>query len=217
MQIFCNKFQEKDFAFDFIYLFLIVIILNISFLISTYLIFNKPVFDTGDLKILRTPEKLLIFIIIIPIIEEFSMRGLFVINNKLNIILWTVCLIVILFTFISKLWVLIPITLGIVALSLLLLFNFEFRQAFNHFISNYFLLFLFLTSVVFGLLHLSNYQTLDTHTVLKILPRILGGFYLGYIANKYGIMYSILMHCVNNIIPFLMVICYQYFVNKIII
>lgn len=214
MQIFCNKFQEKDFVFDFIHLFLIVTILSFAFLISTYLIFNKPLFDADDLKLLRTPEKLVIFIIIIPIIEEFSMRGIFVANNKLNIILWTVCLILILFTFISQRWVVIPIILGIVALSLFLFFNFVFRQTFNHFISNYFLLFLFLTSVVFGFLHLTNYQTLDTHTVLKILPRILGGFYLGYIANKYGILYSILMHCVNNTIPFLMVICYQYFVNK---
>jgi membrane protease YdiL (CAAX protease family) len=214
MQIFCNRFQEKDFTFDFIYLFLIVIIISISFLISTYLIFNKPLFDTADLKILRTPEKLLIFIVIIPVIEEFSIRGLFVLNNKLNIILWSVCLIVLLFTFISKIWVLIPITLVIVALSILLLFNVEFKKAFNHFISNYFLLFLILTSFVFGLLHLTNYQTLDTHTVLKILPRILGGFYLGYIANKYGIKYSILMHCLNNIIPFLIVICYQYYLNK---
>lgn len=214
MQIFCNKFQEKDFIFDFIHLFLIVTILSFAFLISTYLIFNKPLFDADDLRLLRTPEKLVIFVIIIPIIEEFSMRGIFVTNNKLNIILWTVCLILILFTFISQRWVVIPIILGIVALSLFLFFNLVFRQTFNHFISNYFLLFLFLTSVVFGFLHLTNYQTLDTHTVLKILPRILGGFYLGYIANKYGIMYSILMHCVNNIIPFLMVICYQYFVNK---
>jgi membrane protease YdiL (CAAX protease family) len=214
MKSFCNKFQEKDFIFDFIHLFLIVTILSFAFLISTYLIFNKPLFDADDLKLLRTPEKLVIFVIIIPIIEEFSMRGMFVLNNKLNIILWTICLILILFTFISQRWVLLPLILGILALSLFLFFNFEFRQAFNHFISNYFLLFLFLTSVVFGFLHLTNYQTLDTHTVLKILPRILGGFYLGYIANKYGIMYSILMHCVNNIIPFLMVICYQYFVNK---
>jgi membrane protease YdiL (CAAX protease family) len=214
MKSFCNKFQEKDFIFDFIHLFLIVTILSFAFLISTYLIFNKPLFDADDLKLLRTPEKLVIFVIIIPIVEEFSMRGMFVLNNKLNIILWTICLILILFTFISQRWVLLPLILGILALSLFLFFNFEFRQAFNHFISNYFLLFLFLTSVVFGFLHLTNYQTLDTHTVLKILPRILGGFYLGYIANKYGIMYSILMHCVNNIIPFLMVICYQYFVNK---
>jgi hypothetical protein len=37
---------------------------------------------------------------------------------------------------------------------------------------------------------------------IKDFPRILGGFYLGYIANKYGIKYSILMHCINNTIPF---------------
>jgi hypothetical protein len=75
-------------------------------LISTYLLFNKPLFEADDLKLLRTPEKLLMVVIVIPIIEEFSMRGLFVVNNKLNIILWTLCLIAVFFTFISQPWVL---------------------------------------------------------------------------------------------------------------
>ncbi|WP_371562919.1 type II CAAX prenyl endopeptidase Rce1 family protein [Flavobacterium sp. Arc2] len=214
MQMLSNKFLKKDWTFDFIYLFLILIVINIVFLISTYLIFNKPLFQADDLKLLRTPEKLLMAVIIIPIIEEFSMRGLFVVNNKLNIILWTLCLIAIFFTFISQSWVLTPLMLGLITLSLILFFNFEFRRTFNRFISNYFLFFLCLTSIVFGLLHLSNYPILDTHTVLKIFPRILGGFYLGYIANKYGIKYSILMHCINNTIPLLMVVCYQYFAIK---
>lgn len=214
MQKFCYKFQEKDVYFDFIYLFLTIFILNVFFLISTYLIYNKPLFDTDDLKIFRTPEKLLLLVIILPIVEEFSMRGLFVVNNKLNIILWTVCLLAVLFTFISRLGVSLPLTFGIVALSLFLFFNLEFRETFNRFISNYFVIFLLLTSFVFGLMHLNNYKVLDTHTVLKILPRILGGIYFGYIANKYGIKHSIIMHGVNNTIPFVMVICYEYFVNE---
>ncbi|WP_232226413.1 hypothetical protein, partial [Flavobacterium sp. ACAM 123] len=74
-------------------------------------------FDTDDLKIFRTPEKLLLLVIILPVVEEFSMRGLFVVNNKLNIILWTVCLLAVLFSFISLLGVSIPLTFGIVALS----------------------------------------------------------------------------------------------------
>jgi hypothetical protein len=152
MQKLSNKFLKKDWTFDFIYLFLILIIINIVFLISTYLIFNKPLFQADDLKLLRTPEKLLIAIIIIPLIEEFSMRGLFVVNNKLNIILWTLCLIAIFFTFISQPWVLIPLMLGLITLSLILFFNFEFRRTFNRFISNYFLFFLCLTSIVFGFL-----------------------------------------------------------------
>jgi hypothetical protein len=214
MQKLSNKFLKKDWTFDFIYLFLILITVSIVFLISTYLLFNKPLFEADDLKLLRTPEKLLMVVIVIPIIEEFSMRGLFVVNNKLNIILWTLCLIAVFFTFISQPWVLTPVMSGLITLSLLLFFNFEFRRTFNRFISNYFLFFLCLTSIVFGLLHLSNYPTLDTHTVLKIFPRILGGFYLGYIANKYGIKYSILMHCINNTIPLLMVVYYQYFAIK---
>jgi len=208
-----NKFIKKDWTFDFVYLFLSLFVISIIFLISTYLLFNKPVFDADDLKLLRTPEKLLMLIIMIPIIEEFSMRGVFVVHNKLNITLWTLCLTAILFTFISQPWILIPLLVGLIILSLLLYFNLEFRRTFNCFISKYFLFFLCLTSIVFGLLHLSNYPILDTHTVLKVLPRVLGGFYLGYIANKYGIKYSILMHCINNTIPFIMVVGYQYFAH----
>jgi hypothetical protein len=91
MQKLSNKFLKKDWTFDFIYLFNSYYS-KYCFLISTYLLFNKPLFEADDLKLLRTPEKLLMVVIVIPIIEEFSMRGLFV-NNKLNIILWTLCLI----------------------------------------------------------------------------------------------------------------------------
>jgi uncharacterized protein involved in exopolysaccharide biosynthesis len=66
-----------------LYTFLILITVSIVFLISTYLLFNKPLFEADDLKLLRTPEKLLMVVIVIPIIEEFSMRGLFVVNNKI--------------------------------------------------------------------------------------------------------------------------------------
>jgi uncharacterized membrane protein (DUF106 family) len=107
-------------------------------------------------------------VIVIPIIEEFSMRGLFVVNNKLNIILWTLCLIAVFFYLYFT-------TVGFNTSNVranhfksTIIFNFEFRRTFNRFISNYFLFFYILTSIVFGLLHLSNYPTLDTHTVLKI-------------------------------------------------
>jgi hypothetical protein len=103
MQKLSNKFLRRIGPLT-LYTFLILI--TVVLLISTYLLFNKPLFEADDLKLLRTPEKLLMVVIVIPIIEEFSMRGLFVVNNKLNIILWTLCLIAVFFTFISQPWVL---------------------------------------------------------------------------------------------------------------
>jgi hypothetical protein len=117
MQKLSNKFLKKDWTFDFIYL-LILITVSIVFLISTYS--NKPLFEADDLKLLRTPEKLLMVVIVIPIIEEFSMRGLFVVNNKLNIILWTLCLIAVFFLPLPQPWVLTPVMSGLITLSLLL-------------------------------------------------------------------------------------------------
>jgi hypothetical protein len=90
MQKLSNKFLKKDWTLT-LYTFFNSYYSKYCFLISTYLLFNKPLFEADDLKLLRTPEKLLMVVIVIPIIEEFSMRGLFVCN--LNIILWTLCLI----------------------------------------------------------------------------------------------------------------------------
>jgi hypothetical protein len=64
MQKLSNKFLKKDWTFDFIYLFNSYY--SIVFLISTYLLFNKPLFEADDLKLLRTPEKLLMVVIVIP-------------------------------------------------------------------------------------------------------------------------------------------------------
>jgi hypothetical protein len=77
------------------------------------------------------------------------------------------------FTFISQPWVLTPVMSGLITLSLLLFFlNLDELSIVLY--QTIFYSFLCLTSIVFGLLHLSNYPTLDTHTVLKIFPRILG-------------------------------------------
>jgi hypothetical protein len=62
MQKLSNKFLKKDWTFDFIYL-LILITVSIVFF-STYLLFNKPLFEADDLKLLRTPEKLLMVVIV---------------------------------------------------------------------------------------------------------------------------------------------------------
>jgi hypothetical protein len=139
MQKLSNKFLKKDWTFDFIYLFNSYYS-KYCFLISTYLLFNKPLFEADDLKLLRTPEKLLMVVIVIPIIEEFSMRGLFVVNNKLNIILWTLCLIAVFYLYFT--------TVGFNTSNVranhfksTIIFNFEFRRTFNRFISNYFLFF----------------------------------------------------------------------------
>ena len=85
-----QRFQDKNLIFDFIFLFTLLTVVSFTFLILTYIAFKKPLFDASDLNLLRTPEKLIMFILIIPFVEEFSTRGVFALSNKITISLFTI-------------------------------------------------------------------------------------------------------------------------------
>ncbi len=65
----------------------------------------------------------------------------------------------------------------------------------------------YLSAVIFGLIHLSNYKGLtlkDPTFIFYISSQTLGGLSLGYIRIKHGLKYSILYHAVFNSIVFLL-------------
>lgn len=204
-----NFFYKKNILFDFVYLFAIIISLNIIILISSYLIFSKPLFDDEDLKLLNL-EKLILFIFILPIIEEFSIRGIFAFNNKIYIMISVVSTIIILFAFINNILFSSILSLFIIIFGIYILANNDFRINFNSFIKNNHLYILILSSFIFGILHLGNYDKIDFHTFFKIIPKFIMGLYFGYIAYKYGILYSYMMHCINNTLPFLILLLQQH-------
>lgn len=208
-----KKFRKKNILFDFCYLFIVLLATSAIFLISTYIYYELPLFDDDDLKLLNY-NKLILFIVIIPLIEEFALRGIFDLKNKLFIFLFILCSTTVVLIFAAKLWISIPILAIVLFVGGTTFFNLTYRNLFNKFIARYFIYFLTCSSICFGLLHLNNYETIDIHTILKILPRIVGGFYLGYIAKKYGILYSWLMHAVNNLIPIFLAFFYTVFSNR---
>lgn len=207
------KLSEKDIAFDFIYLFMALVLFSSIFLILTFIAYKKPLFDDEDLTFLSL-GKLAMYILVIPFIEEFAIRGIFALNKKINIVLFSISLAIIVLTFISQIWISSTIIITTLLFSGFLFFNLEFRNIINIFIKDYFIYLLCITSIIFGVLHLNNYETFDSLTFLKIIPRILGGFYLGYIAYKYGIAYSYLMHGTNNLLPFIFVFVYKILLYK---
>lgn len=204
-KFFCNK----NILFDFVYLFGTIILLNILILVFSYLIFSKPLFDSEDLKLLNF-EKVILFVFIIPIIEEFSIRGIFVFNNKIYIIISLISIILLLFVFINDFLISLILSFLIVVFGIFILLNSDLRLNFNIFIKNNYIYILIISSIIFGILHLGNYDTIDFHTFLKIIPRFIMGFYLGYIAYKYSIFHSYIMHSVNNVIPFLILLLQQH-------
>ena len=65
----------------------------------------------------------------------------------------------------------------------------------------YFPIIFYLSAIVFGLIHISNYDGLtikDPTFILYVSTQIIGGLSLGYIRIKYGLKYSILFHASYN-------------------
>ena len=72
-------------------------------------------------------------------------------------------------------------------------------------------------AVVFGFIHISNYEMNTTNLLLMPLlcaPQIIAGLFLGLIRVKVGLLYSMLFHALYNgvlIIP--VILYYKYFIS----
>ena len=67
------------------------------------------------------------------------------------------------------------------------------------------------TAIIFGLVHLSNYEDLtlgDPGFVFYIASQTFGGLGLGYLRIKYGLVYSILFHALFNLLMVTLVILF---------
>lgn len=90
----------------------------------------------------------------------------------------------------------------IFVLSLVILFSKHFRSNITNFVTNHFRLFFYLSAILFGMAHISNNTMLREFwylTPLFALPQLWGGLVLGYIRTRFGILYSILTHFINNL------------------
>ena len=59
----------------------------------------------------------------------------------------------------------------------------------------------YLSAVLFGLVHVSNYELSESQNLLIsiiILPQLFLGFMLGFVRIKYGFYYCVLLHAVYN-------------------
>ncbi len=194
---------HKKETFDFVYLFIIVMGFNVAFLLVKYYIFDKPIFDESELSYFNIGT-FISFVFVIPILEEFCFRGIFMLP-KSNFYIYPTLISIILFIcifmkFDIKSYILIcsMITIGTVYL-----ISTTARHKIHFIIENHTVLLIVLSAIIFAVIHITNYDTRDLETYLKLVPRLTGGLYLGYIAYKYGIGKSYMMHTINNFIPFI--------------
>lgn len=70
--------------------------------------------------------------------------------------------------------------------------------------SKYYSSFFYLNSILFGLLHISNFYSsipnkLLVFTPIYVLPQIIGGIFFGYIRLKNGFLWGVALHCIFNL------------------
>lgn len=164
--------------------------------------------DLNDL-IKETPLKFVILAVILaPIMEEGMFRSIVKPTKNEFIFFLCVWIIVLMAPLIPEdiFWAL---KFGFLILLAILLFIFlrefipnSWQVNISYFLNKYYLYVWFLTSVIFGMVHIYNYVDgfqLDFILFIMIFPRIIAGFFFGKIKieNK-GLGWSMAMHAMNN-------------------
>jgi len=199
--------KEKKIKLDFIYLFLGVFIFNLIYLYIINTIYKRPFVVEDDFSKLNNGV-LTMYVLVIPLIEEFCFRGILDLSKNLLFVSIAISIVVLsLFEFNS--FSIIAVT-PIFLIGVSSLFNSSIIYQIKVFVDKYVIIVIIITSILFSIIHLSNYDDLNAEAWLKILPKLIGGLYFGYIAYKYGIIRSCFLHSANNLIPFIMIFVIKY-------
>jgi len=149
----------------------------------------------------KTTTFILYGVFLAPVIEEFVFRSWFKWSRKNSIILVSLFVALIGLSFIrtkTLFYVAIMLILGII----LFFVSKSRKQEIKELVSTKIKYFYWGSSIVFGLIHASNYTGniwyLIGFSVILGSPQIAGGFILGFIRLKYGLRYSIYFHILNN-------------------
>jgi hypothetical protein len=144
-------------------------------------------------------------IILGPIIEEVLFRFLLkpLLRNVLIFLGFSVLIII--FSIIRSNYIYLIISSIIGCISFMLVLNRRFLHVAQMFILKRFNFIFYLSCILFGLYHMTNYHTEKFELILVmpflVIPQMIGGAFIGFVRMKYGIIYAILFHSITNIIP----------------
>jgi len=195
-----EKIQWSSFFKLLIIVYLLFVLLSIVSGILSSLLHLKGLPD--DLKGIGV-RKLWELVFLVPIFEETLFRFLLKPTRK-NIIYYALILSfplaanLIKGKFHSAL-----IIAFLVLLPLILLLKKSYLQKAQKYYLQHFVLFFYLSCLIFGLGHVANFHPL-TYEVLLLaplltLPQLFLGTVLGFVRMKYGIVYSVLFHLLINL------------------
>ncbi|SDD16212.1 CPBP family glutamic-type intramembrane protease [Williamwhitmania taraxaci] len=195
----CKKINWKIFFLLLFVLFLLSLALGPVTRILIYVCgFNNAV------PTFILPKKILLIIVLAPIVEELFFR-LLLIFKKRNLYIYLLCCTLLGIWYSingsdTKLVLIVAIAIAcIIAIT-------YYDQCKLAIVKRYGFFFYFI-AVVFGLVHISNFDGITFHnfifTPFIVLPQLMMGVIFGYIRVTYGIAYSILFHAMVNI-PFVL-------------
>jgi hypothetical protein len=159
-----------------------------------------PDFKLFDLK----EKKLLLFLsitVVAPVLEESIFRYQLK-NWYIAFLVWAALLSYVFYKFIYQQGF---ITAGIFITIISIPFYLETSKSLRvKFVNITFRYHFYLTAVVFGLVHVSNYnQPLQYgwEIILLVLPQLFIGFVLGYVRMRFGLKNAMIFHSAYNFIP----------------
>jgi membrane protease YdiL (CAAX protease family) len=201
------KKSSRNFRKDFIiFIFLTVLNFLVLFIKSCYT--NEPFIEESDLTLYNI-EKILSYLILIPLIEEFSYRGFLRFKNKKIFIISVIAVIILLATFIKVDIYRNSSIILLIILTCFIYFQNQLYEKFLLFINKNLKYLIWISSIIFGLMHLANFHDFEYINLLGITAKIIAGLFFCYITRKYNIFYSYFFHALNNSLPFLIIFAYK--------
>ena len=201
-----NQVFHSNFKQDFI-IFVILTFLNFFGLFVKGIVTKEPFIESSDLPNF-TFSKIFPVIFLIPLIEEFAFRGFLQFRSKLIFISSLISHIILVITFVSNYKIKTTMLIVMIIIGLLFLLFKNWYLLLINFITNNLKILVFISSICFGIMHLTNFENFEWINLISIFEKIIAGIFLCYITRKYNIWHSYFFHILNNSIPFILVIIY---------
>ena len=185
-------------------LFAVPLLLNILCVLLKGWITQEPMIDDASDLVALTPEKLLLFILLYPLIEELGFRGFLLFHKKKYVVIAALPILFLLYSlgesWCGELpWLRYPLML-LVALWLgSMLVNRKARDWTLGLIGRHKRVLIYASSIAFGCVHLMNHDHFAVIDLLPIVPKVVSGLFGAYVTvRSNSIVPSWLFHAANN-------------------
>ena len=184
-------------------LFAVLLLLTYLCMLLKWWITSEPMIDASNLVAL-TPEKLLLFILLYPLIEELGFRGFLLFHKKKYVVIAGLSILHLL-SLLGESWygelpwlryslmLLVALWLGS------MLVNRKARDWTLGLISQHKRVLIYASSIAFACAHLTNYDGFEVVSLLPIAQKVIAGLFFSYVmVRSNSIVPGLLLHAANN-------------------